>query len=371
MTADTKPATLIHPFPRATALAFMQHRDAMLAEVNRRMEKHPGIRELIGGNTMDTMMDNHRNHVLFMSNVFLLSRMDMLTKTVPWVYHAYSSRGFQFDYFPLELDTWKSVISATLSPEIAEPALHVYDWMLSHHENMIEQSGKLLEEGYTEKDMTLAAEREQFTEALLKGDHNTCLKIGKAITKERMGIEHFYLRVMHPALYRVGRMWQENLISIAQEHLASAIATRVMSAIYSERKTPKHTRGRAMITSAPNEFHEIGAWMVSDLLEEDGWDVRYLGSNTPAKDLLKLIHEFRPHILAVSATMTFNLDRVQNLVTRIRTDDILKSTRIMVGGPAFAGLDGLPEQIGADGYAADATKARDLARSWSGGLKNG
>jgi methanogenic corrinoid protein MtbC1 len=48
---------------------------------------------------------------------------------------------------------------------------------------------------------------------------------------------------------------------------------------------PSQAKGKAVITAAPNEFYEIGAWMISDILEFDGWEVRYLGANTPVNDL--------------------------------------------------------------------------------------
>ena len=123
-------------------------------------------------------------------------------------------------------------------------------------------------------------------------------------------------------------------------------------------------KGKAVITAAPNEFHEVGARMISDQLEMDGWQVDYLGANSPAHDLLALLRQMPPFLLGFSIVVPFNIEAVRRIIEEIRADEILKNIKIMVGGPVFSLEPELCRKIGADGYATSGGQAVELARQW-------
>ncbi|MDD4092140.1 MAG: hypothetical protein PHQ63_06235, partial [Smithellaceae bacterium] len=74
--------------PEAAAL-YRSMKDSLLDHVNASMTEHPRIADLIGGNPMSMMRDNHSNHLDFMSTVFEFNSFELLVKTVPWVYRSY------------------------------------------------------------------------------------------------------------------------------------------------------------------------------------------------------------------------------------------------------------------------------------------
>jgi len=80
----------------------------------------------------------------------------------------------------------------------------------------------------------------------------------------------FFVHVVQPAMYAVGARWENGLFSVAQEHLASAMVSRIMTSVSSFGFSSAPHRGKAVISSAVNEFHEIGAWMIASCLESDG-----------------------------------------------------------------------------------------------------
>ncbi len=102
--------------------------------------------------------------------------------------------------------------------------------------------------------------------------------------------------------------------------------------------------------------------MVSDLLELDGWQVRYLGANTPMEDLMKLLEDFRPQLLAISVIMPFNLDEVKKLIAAIRNKESLRGIKIMVGGRVFMTVPDIWSEIGADATAGNAREAVTVAQ---------
>jgi methanogenic corrinoid protein MtbC1 len=104
--------------------------------------------------------------------------------------------------------------------------------------------------------------------------------------------------------------------------------------------------------------------MIADLLEAEGWNVMYLGANTPQDELLKLLRKNTPRILGISVTMPFNLPYVKEIITRLGAEKGLQEVRIMVGGVAFNMFPGLWHKLGAHGWAEDGQAATALVRQW-------
>jgi methanogenic corrinoid protein MtbC1 len=102
--------------------------------------------------------------------------------------------------------------------------------------------------------------------------------------------------------------------------------------------------------------------MVSDFFEMEGWDTFYLGANTPISGTLQQVAALTPHVLAISATMSFHIHAVADLIAATRSAG--NPPRILMGGAPFNSVAGLWEQVGADGFARDAAEAITVAESW-------
>lgn len=347
--------------PEATA-HYIKAKDVLLDEVNTQMTAHPQIAALTGGNTMSMMQDNHRNHIDFMSTVFQFNSFELLVKTVPWVYRSYRAHGFSFDYFPLELESWKNAVKKYLDPAAAGEINAVYDWMLKHHNKMIELSAVLPDEDETFPE--LKDERKKFGACLLEADFRNGMKIAESILARENGQEALYLGVIKPVMYEIGRLWEQDKISTAEEHLATSMVGRILSGLYAKLPIPLSDKGKAIVTAAPNEFHELGARILADMLEAAGWDVFFLGANTPADELIKLVGKTRPRFLAISLTMPFSIDKVAAIISKIKSDPDLEPVRILVGGSAFNADPHLWRQTGADAWAEDPPSAIRQAAAW-------
>jgi methanogenic corrinoid protein MtbC1 len=203
-----------------------------------------------------------------------------------------------------------------------------------------------------------------FVGVFLAGDFKTAERLTKEALGEQPKLEDFYLWILDPVMREIGRRWEQSQVSSAQEHIASALATRMMSVAYGRFDMEPMLGKRAVVCTGPHEQHQIGAWMVSDLLEVRGWDARLLGANPSQEGLLSLLDSFRPALLAISVTMPFYLREAAALLEAVRQHPGLEGLKIMVGGPAFAMDETLPAAIGADGYAADARSAALLAEEW-------
>jgi methanogenic corrinoid protein MtbC1 len=315
--------TSCHNLPRISpeaAEAYARATVELLEQVNEQLEANPKIKDLIGRNPFELMRDNHQNHAAFMATIFRINSFELLVRTVPWVYRACHARGFSYDYFPAEYMAWQIAIHECLDqPDHKAEILSVYQWLVQHHEKMIQLS--LTGEGLSFSVRNETEEMQQiFLSLLLHGDSQGCLKLAEQSIQTSDDLKGFYLDIVCPAMYRIGQFWEFNQISVAEEHLATAIVGRVMAALYPRFAQFTITRGKVVVSAGPNEFHELGARMVADFMELEGWDVIYLGANTPAHEMLDILKRHKPFILTLSVATVFNLDNARQMIAMINED---------------------------------------------------
>lgn len=204
---------------------------------------------------------------------------------------------------------------------------------------------------------------EDYMERLLAGDEAACLAEAQARAEDLDGLHRLYVDLIAPSQYGVGELWESGAISVATEHLATAVNTFVAGACYAP--LARRTTGgpRAMVACTPEEMHELGARLLADLLECDGWDVDFYGTSMPVRDLILAIRERRPRFVALSAALGMHLGSVKRTIASIREDLGPETPPIVVGGNAFRSDPHLWEMVGADLYAADASEAVAMLKS--------
>lgn len=350
--------------PESSARAYHEHLTFLLDRVNKELASRQDLSSLIGQNPPEAMFDNHRNHAVFMDNVFQLSLFSLLIDIVPWVYRAYNNHGFSLDYFPVHLRAWKEALRESLDPEAAAPLIRVYDWILSHHEDFIALSRET-PSGKEDTGLPDSEERGRFLRALLQGNRQDTLRISREQVSTPQDLKRFYEDILQPAMYRIGDLWEQGDISVSKEHLASALANMAVSSQYIQVMSETEPwKGRVLVSAASNEFHVLGPQMIANCLEAEGWEVDYLGADTPALDLVSYIKDRAPDVVALSVTMSFNLIKAKEIIDQILEEFQQSRPWLLLGGLAFAGHPELVSRMGADGYAEDCTRAIELVQEW-------
>jgi methanogenic corrinoid protein MtbC1 len=199
-----------------------------------------------------------------------------------------------------------------------------------------------------------------YLRAQLGGDRREALRL---IVDEGLGrglsCEDVHKVIRH-AQTEIGRLWQEDRISIAQEHMATAISQLVLSHVYQYANPPAPNGKKVMVACVEGELHEFPARLVADALDLAGFEVRYLGASVPHTGLLQLIEAEKPDLLVLSATMTFHVPQLRETVAQVR--ERWATLPLAVGGGACAFSPGLAEELGADLGGADAGELVALAR---------
>lgn len=201
----------------------------------------------------------------------------------------------------------------------------------------------------------------QYLEALRRGERHLASQLVLAAVTAGTPVKEIYLNVFQPAQYEIGRLWQTNRITVAQEHYCTAATQLIMSQLYPQIfATAKN--GRTLVaTCVAGDLHEIGVRMVADFFEMEGWNTFYLGANTPHPSVVATMVERSADVLAISATISYHVDAVRDLIHAVRQHPATGHVKILVGGYPFNRDAELWRKIGADGSALDAQRAIMLA----------
>ncbi len=168
---------------------------------------------------------------------------------------------------------------------------------------------------------------------LLAGEKTECSAVTTRLLEEGVPIKELYTDLFKRSMYRVGELWESGRISVATEHLATAVTEGLMARLYPVLFSEKRNGKKAVVSCSANEYHQLGARMVADIFEMNGWDGLFLGANTPSEDLLRLIHETNPIVVGLSVSIYPNMPVLQRIVEMIRAE--FHDVEILAGGQAF------------------------------------
>ena len=135
------------------------------------------------------------------------------------------------------------------------------------------------------------------------------------------------------SLYEVGRLWEINKISVATEHLATAISEGILNELFSQIVSNKRINRKVVVACVENEMHQVGAKMVADTFEMQGWDSYFLGTGIPAAELVRYIHETNPDLIAISLSIYLHFTNFLKLLEKFSVE--FPDLQIIAGGQAF------------------------------------
>lgn len=194
--------------------------------------------------------------------------------------------------------------------------------------------------------------RARYLEAQLAGDLTRALRLLLRDGVDKgVAVAVLQRAVLREAQREIGRLWQENKISVAQEHMATAISNTVLSYLYEAARRAPSNGKRVLVSCVQGELHDFPARLVADGLDLAGFEVRYLGADVPTQQLIAKVVEEHPDLVALSATMAFNFTALREAVRALRAR--LGSVPIMVGGAACSAPNASAVALDADATAAE------------------
>lgn len=207
----------------------------------------------------------------------------------------------------------------------------------------------------SEAPLDFAAMCEGYLRTQLGGDRRAALQFIEEALREGASPDDVRCHIVQAAQREIGRLWQEDRISIAQEHMATAISQLALAHLFQHARFRDRVGKKILVACVPGEQHDFPARLLADTLDVAGYDVRFLGADVPLDSLLRSLDEERPDLLALSVTMIFNIQALRQAVQAVRAK-FARQIPIAIGGNAFSASLELAVGIDADLVAGDSQK---------------
>ncbi len=202
---------------------------------------------------------------------------------------------------------------------------------------------------------------ERYLDALFQGDRKQCRAVIEETLQAGTPANSVYIDIIWPIIVEIERLLRAGYISPAQEHLAVRINRTIVDQLQNKLPRKPLKNKKIVICCAPEELQELGAQIMTDLFESDGWETKFLGGGLSNDDILAFINEYAPDRLLIYGTSPKQAPVIRRLIDTIKDVNAWPDMRIIVSGGLFNRADGLWEEIGADLFAATAREAVQAA----------
>lgn len=172
--------------------------------------------------------------------------------------------------------------------------------------------------------------------------------------KKEIDIVDLYENILQPSLNHIECKYEDAEICIWEEHIKTGIIRTIIECCYpfvmeKKKEFAGTSKGKAIVLCPPEEYHDVGARMVTDFLTIIGYEAIFVGSNTPHDHFLNAVEHINPKLVAISVTNYYNLVITKKLVQEMKekTD---KKFLVLAGGNAFDSDPKKVKKIGADFY---------------------
>jgi MerR family transcriptional regulator, light-induced transcriptional regulator len=208
----------------------------------------------------------------------------------------------------------------------------------------------------------MPARREAYLDGLLSRHSGRARAVITEALADGVPIPEIYLEILQPAMYEVGHRWAIDEINVAEEHYATAVTQQLLDELSGRMRMPPRDGRLAIVSATPGEQHALGARMVTDFLEADGWEALPLGASTPAADLAELADSERPDVIALSTATAGSLPGIVDVLERLR--GVRPRPCLVVGGQFWTAETSLAAQeLGADLVVRDLRQLAPMLRA--------
>lgn len=167
---------------------------------------------------------------------------------------------------------------------------------------------------------------------------------------------------MIAAMAEVGRLFEEGEYYVP-EMLISARSMQAGLAVLKPHLMQANIKsaGKVVAGTVKGDLHDIGKNLVCMMLEGAGFEIHDLGTDVSPEKFVAAVQEEEVDIVALSALLTTTMPNMKVTIEALREAGLRERVKVIIGGAPVT--DGYAQQIGADGYSPDASRAVSLAKS--------
>lgn len=203
------------------------------------------------------------------------------------------------------------------------------------------------------------------SEAVINGDAKAVGKLTKAALEEKIEVQEIINNGLIAGMNVIGERFKNNEIFIP-EVMLSAHAMRTGMKLLKPLFTSSGIEplGTVVIATVKGDVHDIGKNLVAMMFEGAGFKVIDLGIDVDSIKVLSAVRDHNPDIIALSSLLTTTMENMKDIIETLKSESLKEHVKVMVGGAAIN--EPFAEEIGADGYAKDASLAVDKAKELLG-----
>jgi methanogenic corrinoid protein MtbC1 len=201
---------------------------------------------------------------------------------------------------------------------------------------------------------------EKLLAAMVNADRAGAAAIIDSVLAEGIAPLDVITNILDPAIVELGRLWEVEAMSLAQNFVASKIAEDTLLRCVPAVGDIPHPKGAVVIGNIEDDFHSLGRKAVGLFLSAAGWDVHDLGNDVPAEDLLDKALEVNASVIGVSAMMQTTALNIRKVRRLLNDRGLAGRIKLAVGGAVFNWRPDLVAEVGGDGTAHNAVGADEL-----------
>jgi len=203
------------------------------------------------------------------------------------------------------------------------------------------------------------ADLQAMADAVERGDQKAAVEATQAALDEGQSPEQVLNEGLIAGMSSIGVKFKNNEVFIPEVLIAARAMGAAMEILEPKLvETGVEPRGKVVIGTVKQDLHDIGKNLVAMMLKGGGFHVTDLGVDVDPQAYVEAVQKNKPQIVAMSALLTTTMPNMKAVVEGLKEAG-LSDVKVIIGGAPVT--QEFADQIGADGYAADAGSAVDLA----------
>ena len=204
------------------------------------------------------------------------------------------------------------------------------------------------------------ADLKALADAVIKGDQSAAVEITKAAIEGGTPAKSVLNDGLIAGMDVIGGRFKKNEVYIPEVLIAARAMKMAMEFLEPELvKAGVKPIGKCLIGTVQGDLHDIGKNLVAMMLKGAGFEVIDLGVDVNPDKFVEEVKAQGVQVVGMSALLTTTMPGMEKAIKAIKDAGV--SAKIMIGGAPVT--QGYADKIGADGYAADAASAVDIAKS--------
>jgi corrinoid protein of di/trimethylamine methyltransferase len=215
--------------------------------------------------------------------------------------------------------------------------------------------------------MSFEAIYEQLHQAIIDGDEELAVSLTQQALDQGVSPLDIINQGLTPGIDTVGEKFSCGdyfLPHLVMAGNAMKAAMEVLDPVLKAGGLTRETQGTVVLGTVAGDIHEIGKSLVGTMLTASGFVVHDLGVDVPTEKFVATVRDTGANLVGLSALLTTTMSVQRKVIEALKEAGLREQVKVMLGGAPVSRQ--WAEEIGADGYAEDASGAVNLARRLAG-----